>query len=92
LYSTGTVCRELCKQESRAVAANYRAMRGTCIESLHLIIGQRSEEKQHQNYRETWEVVKNDSTCAYITFAVVHLLSKKGSTEMRDMKQRYNQK
>ena len=31
------------KQESRAVARNYRAMQDTCTESLHLILGQRSE-------------------------------------------------
>ena len=31
------------KQEGRAVAGNHRAMRGTCTESLHLILGQRSE-------------------------------------------------
>jgi len=27
------------KQESRAVAGNYRAMQDTCTESLHLILG-----------------------------------------------------
>jgi len=31
------------RQESRAVTANYRAMRGTCTESLYLILGQRRE-------------------------------------------------
>jgi len=31
------------KQEGRAVAGNYRAMRGTCTESVYLILGQRSE-------------------------------------------------
>ena len=33
------------KQESHAVAENYRrcVMRGTCTESLHLVLGQRSE-------------------------------------------------
>jgi len=34
------------KQEGRAVAGNYRAMRDTRTESLHLILGQRSEWKQ----------------------------------------------
>jgi len=34
-------------QESRAVAGNYRAMRGASTETLHLIIRQRSEHKQH---------------------------------------------
>jgi len=31
------------EQESRAVTGNYLAMRGTCTESLHLFLGQRSE-------------------------------------------------
>jgi len=31
------------KQEGRAIAGNHCAMRGTCTESLHLILGQRSE-------------------------------------------------
>jgi len=31
------------KQESRAVAGNYRAMRDTRAERLHLILGHRSE-------------------------------------------------
>jgi len=31
------------RQESRAVAGNYRAMRDTCTESFNLILGQRSE-------------------------------------------------
>jgi len=29
--------RLICKQESRAVAGNHRAMQDTCTESLHLI-------------------------------------------------------
>jgi len=35
-------------QESRAIARNHRAMRGTCAESLYLIPGQRSEQKQRK--------------------------------------------
>jgi len=34
-------------QEGRAVAGDYRGMQGTCTESLHLILGQRSEYKEH---------------------------------------------
>jgi len=39
------------KQEGRAVAGNHRAMRCTCTESLHLIIGQ-----------HTWETCPNTSS------------------------------
>jgi len=34
---------EFKRKEGRAVAGNHRAMQGTCTESLHLILGQRSE-------------------------------------------------
>jgi len=37
----------LTKQEGRAVAGNHRAMRDACTESLHVILGQRSEQKEH---------------------------------------------
>jgi len=40
---------DIVKQESSAVAGNYRAMRDTRTKSLYLIVGQRSE-KEHENY------------------------------------------
>jgi len=39
------------KQEGRAFAGNYRAMRDTCAESLHLILGQRSERNKSKTLK-----------------------------------------
>jgi len=35
------------EQEGCAVTDNHRTTKGTCIENLHLILGQRSEQKEH---------------------------------------------
>jgi len=46
-YCTHRPTYSFTKQEDRVVAGNHRAMQGTYTESLHLILGQLSELKEH---------------------------------------------
>jgi len=58
------------KQESRALTGKHRAMRGTCTESLHLIIGKCSEKKQHK-------LSANMGSCRKTTLKLIHLCTVK---------------
>jgi len=49
------------QQVGHAVAGNHRAMQGTCTESLHLILGQRSR-KNIKTIGKHREVVENQFT------------------------------